>query len=390
MKKLIPLFLALMTAVFAQQGQLASSYTASGTAGAGYLQLANQSSAPATPTSAGRLYFDTSNLFAWKNAGGFIGKIDLGGAARTITLSGNPTLADWFDQAVKSTSSPTFSGVSTGTLSATGTFTQTVVGNAIHILNANNSGSDSYTSWQLSSVGKLQIGSPGTAGNIVASSVVGDGVFRLPSGSFRFTADAGVTNHAVISSTGLAVTGTLSTTGNVSFVGTGSNGSGALRMTANLSSQSMIDLGDSADASGAGFLQFRNAAGTGIGSVARVTTTNAVAYNTTSDARLKENFRDFTNSGRLIDALRPRVFDWKGATSNDGKNVIGFIAQEENAADPVFAHIGAVTVGDDDPETITRQWQRSDSALIPILVAEIKALRARVQAIENKINPPSP
>lgn len=31
-----------------------------------------------------------------------------GDAARTITLSGNPTLADWFDQAVKVASSPTF------------------------------------------------------------------------------------------------------------------------------------------------------------------------------------------------------------------------------------------------------------------------------------------
>lgn len=33
-----------------------------------------------------------------------------GDAARTITLSGNPTLADWFDQAVKAASSPTFAG----------------------------------------------------------------------------------------------------------------------------------------------------------------------------------------------------------------------------------------------------------------------------------------
>ncbi len=33
-----------------------------------------------------------------------------GDAARTITLSGNPTLADWFDQAVKIASSPTFAG----------------------------------------------------------------------------------------------------------------------------------------------------------------------------------------------------------------------------------------------------------------------------------------
>ena len=37
--------------------------------------------------------------------------ITTGDADRTITLTGNPTLADWFDQAVKTTSSPTFVGV---------------------------------------------------------------------------------------------------------------------------------------------------------------------------------------------------------------------------------------------------------------------------------------
>jgi hypothetical protein len=43
-----------------------------------------------------------------------------------------------------------------------------------------------------------------------------------------------------------------------------------------------------------------------------------------------------------------------------------------------------VSVGDEDPNTITKQWQRSDSALIPILVAELKSLRARVAALESK------
>lgn len=37
--------------------------------------------------------------------------ITTGDAARTITFSGNPTLADWFDQAVKAASSPTFAGL---------------------------------------------------------------------------------------------------------------------------------------------------------------------------------------------------------------------------------------------------------------------------------------
>ena len=42
-----------------------------------------------------------------------------GDAARTITLSGNPTLDDWFDQAVKAASSPTFNNLTLTTLTET-------------------------------------------------------------------------------------------------------------------------------------------------------------------------------------------------------------------------------------------------------------------------------
>lgn len=44
----------------------------------------------------------------------------LGDADRTITLSGNPTLADWFDQAVKTTSSPTFAQLTVDNLNLNG------------------------------------------------------------------------------------------------------------------------------------------------------------------------------------------------------------------------------------------------------------------------------
>jgi hypothetical protein len=45
-----------------------------------------------------------------------------GDAARTVTLNGNPTLNDWFDQSVKQAASPTFAGGTlTGTLSVNGT-----------------------------------------------------------------------------------------------------------------------------------------------------------------------------------------------------------------------------------------------------------------------------
>ena len=179
---------------------------------------------------------------------------------------------------------------------------------------------------------------------------------------------------ATVSSTGLAVTGQIA-------VG-GSTIAASIRSTFTGNTIDGISLLDSADQSNADFAVFRKANSTSIGSIRRVTTTDAVAYNTTSDGRLKENLRDFTDSGRLIDSLKPRVFDWKNSDEN-GKNVVGFIAQEQHAADPIFAHIGAVSVGDEDPKTITKQWQRSDAALIPILVAELQSLRARVAALET-------
>jgi hypothetical protein len=198
------------------------------------------------------------------------------------------------------------------------------------------------------------------------------GIFTPAADTLAIT--TGGNERARFSSTGLAVTGQLA-------VG-GATEAASIRTTFTGNTIDGISLKDSADQSNAVFAAFRKADGASIGSITRVTTTNAVVYNTTSDGRLKENLRDFTDSGRLIDSLKPRVFDWKNSDEN-GKNVVGFIAQEEHAADPIFAHIGAVSVGDEDPETITKQWQRSDSALIPILVAELKALRQRVAALES-------
>ncbi len=174
----------------------------------------------------------------------------------------------------------------------------------------------------------------------------------------------------------LSVTGAINTTAQVaSFVTTGQAYFGYYPGVG-----AGIALRNSDDTSSTTFAEYQKASGTPIGSITRVTTTDAVVYNTTSDARLKKNIRHFTDSGPIIDGLRPRLFDWKSGASN----AIGFIAQEENEVDPALARIGAVTVGDEDPEVITKQWQRSDAALIPILVAELKSLRARVAALESK------
>lgn len=117
---------------------------------------------------------------------------------------------------------------------------------------------------------------------------------------------------------------------------------------------------------------FGNSSSGGI--VGSITTTSATtSYNTTSDRRLKTHIRDLPGSGAIVDALRPRLFDWK----NGGKDNYGFVAQELYAVFPQ-----AVTKGDDDPEKVTRQWSMDAAKLVPVLTAEIKDLRARVAALE--------
>jgi hypothetical protein len=112
---------------------------------------------------------------------------------------------------------------------------------------------------------------------------------------------------------------------------------------------------------------------TQVGSIS--VTTTATAYNTSSDARLKTNVRALTGSGAIIDALKPSVFDWKTGQ----KNSFGFIAQETFEVFP-----SAVTKGDDNPDLIEQQWAMDAGKFMPIAIAELKSLRARVAALESK------
>jgi hypothetical protein len=77
-----------------------TSETITGTGGAGFVQLLNQSSAPSTPTSATRLFADASNRLSWKGTNGFVRTFDgtantadrvyvLPDAAGTVALTAN-------------------------------------------------------------------------------------------------------------------------------------------------------------------------------------------------------------------------------------------------------------------------------------------------------------
>jgi hypothetical protein len=99
-------------------------------------------------------------------------------------------------------------------------------------------------------------------------------------------------------------------------------------------------------------------------------TTGAVTYNTTSDARRKENERDF-DSGALIDSLPMVEFDWKAEYG--GGAAYGVLVGEAEAEliPTAFTH--------DEEHDV---WQADYSKLVPILWREIRELRARVAALE--------
>jgi hypothetical protein len=114
-----------------------------------------------------------------------------------------------------------------------------------------------------------------------------------------------------------------------------------------------------------------------VGGIALTGSGTAVAYNTSSDRRLKTHIRDYTASGPVIDGIRPRLFDWRTGQ----KDSVGLIAQEVHPIAPY-----AVMKGDDDPDTIHQQWQVDYSKLVPVIIAEVKSLRARVSTLEALTN----
>jgi hypothetical protein len=96
-----------------------------------------------------------------------------------------------------------------------------------------------------------------------------------------------------------------------------------------------------------------------------------VAYNTSSDRRLKENITDADDAGSKVDAIQVRKFDWIADGSHQD---YGMIAQELQTVAPE-----AVST----PENSDDMMGVDYSKLVPMLVREIQSLRARVAQLEG-------
>lgn len=116
------------------------------------------------------------------------------------------------------------------------------------------------------------------------------------------------------------------------------------------------------------FIEFRTEGGTGTarGSIDYNRAGGAVRYNTTSDARLKKNFKPAPSARNVVDCIQIESFDWR----ESGVHVEhGVVAQRLNKCAPY-----AVSKGD--------VWQVDKSTLIPALIKYVQEQDARIARLE--------
>jgi hypothetical protein len=192
--------------------------------------------------------------------------------------------------------------------------------------------------------------------------------YQLAGGHIWFTASSGTAGDPISYSERMRI----DTSGNL-FVGTTSSPVAGKIASSFLSSSSEFGsvFIDSQSNDTAIFAQFRNGSGA-LGSITNNNNT-AVAYNTSSDYRLKEDVQPMVGSVDRLMALKPVNFAWKV----DGSRVDGFIAHEAQEVVPE-----AVT-GEKDGE----EMQAIDhSKLVPLLTAALQGALTKIEALEARLN----
>lgn len=194
-----------------------------------------------------------------------------------------------------------------------------------------------------------------------ASKYESDGAHRW------YTAPSGTAGNAITFTQAM----TLLSSGALVIGDTSVVASGFAGVKFNGASYNGLGLNDSSSTSGVGFIYFQSN-GTTIGSITRVAATSAVAYNTVSDQRLKENIADADDASALIDSIQVRKYNWKADGSHQR---YGFVAQELVTVAPEAVH---------QPTDPDEMMAVDYSKLVPMLVKEIQSLRQRVAQLEGK------
>jgi hypothetical protein len=171
------------------------------------------------------------------------------------------------------------------------------------------------------------------------------------------------------------VVGTLGTIFNTSrmHVRTTNAGSGAAQFISPTATGSTIFVHNEATAGDNIFVTFQTEAGAGgtvRGSIDYNRAGGATRYNTTSDARLKKNFRASPSAKSVIDCIKVESYDWKETGSHVDH---GFVAQRLNKCAPYAVK------SSDDPSVI---WGVDPSKLVPALIKYVQEQDARISRLE--------
>jgi hypothetical protein len=136
-------------------------------------------------------------------------------------------------------------------------------------------------------------------------------------------------------------------------------------------------IGNNAGSDGWGFYDFLRS-GVSIGSITQTGTTG-VAYNTSSDYRLKENVTPVTDSITRLQQLNPSRFNF---IADPDRIVDGFIAHEAQAVVPECV-TGEKDAVDNDGNPV---YQGIDqSKMVPLAVAAIQECVKRIEALEAEL-----
>jgi hypothetical protein len=126
-------------------------------------------------------------------------------------------------------------------------------------------------------------------------------------------------------------------------------------------------------------LLFQNLAGNSIGSISA--NASNVAYNTSSDHRLKENVEDMTGAIARIKQLSPKRFSWI-VDELDAANVDGFLAHEAQTVVPE-AVTGSHNQVDDEGNAVIQGMDYSK--IVPVLTAALKEAVSKIETLETKV-----
>jgi len=209
-----------------------------------------------------------------------------------------------------------------------------------------------------------------TAGNTTDFSLRAEQVFSISTG--------GATERARIDSSGNVFINTTTTSqgGSPKLV---VNGGAGQAIEARVTDAGFYPLicGNTATSGDNQFIFFGTEAGgtTARGSISYNRSGGLTAYNTTSDYRAKDILGPVADPGDVIDSLKVYTGKMKGATVERPM----LVAHETQAVAP-YAVTGEKDAVNEDG---TPKFQQMDvSSLVPLLIAEIQTLRARVAALE--------